>query len=155
MTEEILQRLADRAAITDTVLRFARAFDIQNWSMLRACLTDAVEVDYADFRGEVARILRADVYVQNRSDTLSHLKTHHLVTAHLITIEGNEAECISNMVIYRFAPEMETDNRFDTHGYYTFRLYRSGEAWQIGKIKQTVFWSSGNPRLHGAHRDKR
>jgi hypothetical protein len=154
MTNATLQILADRATIADTVLLFARSFDIQNWSLMRACLLDSIEVDYMVFRGEPVKIIRADVYIESRRSALSRLKTQHLVTGHIISVEGDESECISNFVIYRFAPEVEADNRFDTHGTYTFRLYRSGETWLIGKIKQTVLWSSGNPGIHGAHRDK-
>lgn len=151
MTDTRLHTLLDRAAVTDVVLRFAHAFDMADWPMLRGCFTDEITVDYTDFRGEPETTLPADEFVASRR-TLAHLKTHHLLTGHLVTMNVDEAECLSNFVIYRYDPALAEHNAFDTHGYYIFRLRRLPEGWRIRYIKQSVLWSSGNPLIHGAHR---
>ncbi len=150
MNTNSLQLLLDRAEITDTVLRFARAFDIKDWDLLRTCLTDEIETDYSDFRGEPPGNLKADEYVTSRSSTLQDVKTQHLSTNHLITIDGDEAICISNAVIYRSL--IDRDERYDTYGYYTHTLQKTTEGWKISKIKQTVYWNVGNPLVHGKNR---
>jgi hypothetical protein len=48
----LLQQLADRAGVIDTVLRAARAMDVQDWPALRACLAATLDVDYSDLRGD-------------------------------------------------------------------------------------------------------
>ena len=50
-----LQHLLDRAAITDTIVGAANAFDTQDWDRLRAYLADEVHTDYSEFRGEARR----------------------------------------------------------------------------------------------------
>ncbi len=150
-----VSNLIDRVAISDVVFRFARAFDMHDWALLRSCLTTEIEIDYSDFRGEPPTVVRADDYVANRERTLSDVKTLHLSTNHLITIEGDHAVCISNAVIYRFLPDQPTDNTYDTYGYYTHELTKTSEGWKISRVKQSVFWNNGNPAVHGANRPQK
>ena len=44
----LLQQLADRTSVIDTMLRAARAMDRQDWPGLRACLAATLDVDYSD-----------------------------------------------------------------------------------------------------------
>ena len=82
----LLQQLADRAGIIDTVLRAARAMDLQDWPGLRACLAATLDVDYSDLRGDPPSTIAADAYVAARITGLSGLKTQHISTNHLVTI---------------------------------------------------------------------
>jgi hypothetical protein len=150
-----LQSLIDRAEITDIILNFARAFDIKDWDLMRDCLTDEIETDYSDFRDEPPNIVKADDYVASRRASLSDVRTQHLSTNHLITINDDEAVCISNAVIYRYLPNdagTHEDSHYDTHGAYTHTLRKTPQGWKISKIKQTVYWSIGNPLVHGKNR---
>jgi ketosteroid isomerase-like protein len=150
-----LQSLLDRAEISDIILNFARAFDIKDWDLMRVCLMDEIETDYTDFRDEPPAIVKADDYVASRRNSLDDVKTQHLSTNHMITINGDEAVCLSNAVIYRSLPnEAGTyeGNHYDTHGTYTHTLRKTAQGWKISKIKQTVYWSIGNPLVHGKNR---
>jgi SnoaL-like protein len=80
----LLRRLADRAEITDTILRFARAMDAQDWPLLRSCLLPTVDVDYSDLRGEPPARVSADEFVAARARGLGALKTQHISTNHLV-----------------------------------------------------------------------
>ena len=80
----LLRRLADRTEITDTVLRFGRAMDVQDWSMLRACLAAMVDVDHSDLRGEAPARVSAEDFVAAREKGLHGLRTQHISTNHLL-----------------------------------------------------------------------
>ena len=148
MDEARLQQVLDRMEISDTIIRFARALDIKDWELCRSCFINEIETDYSDLRGQPASSIKADEFVELRRKALSGLKTQHLSTNHIITIEGNEATCISCMVIHRILPNKEGEDFFDTHGYYTHTLVRTSQGWKISKVKQTVLWNKGNPQIH-------
>jgi hypothetical protein len=151
--EPTLRHLIDRAEITDLVLRFARAMDGQDWSLLRSCLAPEVAVDYSDLRGDPPATVSADAFVAARVAGLAGLVTQHISTNHLVTIDGDRAECASCFLIHRVDPAARPgSNSFDTAGHYLHRLSRTPGGWRISGITQTVVWNRGNPDVHGALR---
>jgi len=147
MTDErSLSLMRDRAGVIDVVVALARAFDAKDWAACRRCFTDEIETDYSDLRGEPPQTVRADDFVALRRTALERLKTLHLSANHLVTVDGDRATCVSAAVIHRFRPE--DGERFDTYCAYTHALVRAGGAWKISKIKQTVYWNTGNPEIH-------
>jgi hypothetical protein len=154
MTDErSLSLIRDRAAVIEVVLAVARALDVKDWAACRRCFTDEIETDYSDLRGEPPQIVKADEFVELRRTALERLKTLHLSVNHLVTVDGDRATCVSAAIIHRFRPE--DGERFDTYCAYTHALVRAGGLWKIGKIKQTVYWNTGNPDIHsGARRRK-
>jgi 3-phenylpropionate/cinnamic acid dioxygenase small subunit len=151
MTDErSLSLIRDRAAVIDVVLAAARALDVKDWVAYRGCFTDEIETDYSDLRGEPPQIVKADDFVALRRTALDRLKTLHLSANHLVTVDGDRATCVSAAIIHRFRPE--DGERFDTYCAYTHALVRAGGGWRIIKIKQTVYWNTGNPDIHGGAR---
>lgn len=151
MTDErSLRQLADRAAVIDVVLGFARSLDVKDWAACRRCFTDEIETDYSDLRGEPPATVKADDFVALRRSALERLKTLHLSANHLVTVDGDRATCVSAAVIHRFRPE--DGERFDTYCVYTHALVRTPAGWKISKVKQTVYWNTGNPDVHSGAR---
>lgn len=149
MNSEILQQYIDRSEIIDTVVRFAYALDMKDWSLCRSCFTDLIEADYSDLRKQPATTISADEFIALRQQGLNGLQTHHQSTNHLVTNEGDSASCISCAMIHRF--RTADQDFFDTYGYYTHTLIHTSQGWKICKVKQTVLWNRGNPKLHGAN----
>jgi hypothetical protein len=151
--EEKLQWLVDRAAVIDTVVAFANAFDAQDWGRLRGLLADEVFTDYSQFRGDAPARVTAEAYVAARRTALTGLRTLHLSTNHAVTVNGDRAECVSTYRIYRLDPNGTPGaDRFDTAGTYEHALVRNGEGWRICAVRQTVVVQEGNPAVHGAFR---
>ena len=151
MTDErSLSLIRDRAAVIEVVLAVARALDVKDWAACRRCFTDEIKTDYSDLRGEPPQIVKADEFVELRRTALERLKTLHLSANHLVTVDGDRATCVSAAIIHRFRPE--DGERFDTYCAYTHALVRAGGLWKIGKIKQTVYWNTGNPDIHSGAR---
>ncbi len=150
-----LRRLADRADIVDVILRAADAMDRQDWAALAACLAPVIDVDYSDLRGDPPATVSADEYVTARRAGLAGLRTQHVSTNHLVTIDGDRASCRSCFVIHRVAPALPDGERFfDTAGHYAHALRRGPDGWRITAITQTVVWNRGNPDVHGALRGR-
>jgi 3-phenylpropionate/cinnamic acid dioxygenase small subunit len=150
VTDSSARYLLDRVDIIDVILRFARALDLQDWDLCRSCFADEVEADYSELRGTPPSTTSADAFVALRREGLRGLKTQHLSTNHSVTVDGDAAVCVSYLVIFRYKPG--DDDTFHTHGYYIHNLIRTDDGWKICKVKQSVFWNTGNPRLHGALR---
>ena len=151
MTDEPSTRdLLDRAAVIDVVLGLARALDTKDWAACRRCFMDEIETDYSDLRGEPPSTVTADDFVTLRRTALGRLTTLHLSTNHLVTVQGDRATCVSAAVIYRFRPD--DAERFDTFCAYTHILARTVSGWKISKVKQSVYWNTGNPDVHAGAR---
>lgn len=151
--QAVVLQLADRAAVVDTVIAFANAFDAQDWQTLRRCLADEVHTDYSQFRGEAPAVVSADAYVAARQQGLAGLRTLHISTNHQVQIDGDRAECGSAYRIYRVDPQGRAgENRLDTAGRYEHALVRTAAGWRICAIRQTVVLQTGNPAIHGALR---
>src|SRR5215470_1158144 len=69
---------SDRAAVVDTIARFARAFDERDWAALRRCLASELDTDYSSFRGTPPERTTADTFVAQRRTGLAGLATQHL-----------------------------------------------------------------------------
>jgi ketosteroid isomerase-like protein len=83
-----LRALADRAAIHDVVLRYARAVDRRDWATVATCFTPDAETDYGDFhRGPVDGLLRALADTLPRFDWTMHVIGNHYVDLAAVTAE--------------------------------------------------------------------
>ena len=148
-----IRGIVDRAAVIDTIVAFANAFDAQDWQKLRSHLADEIDIDYSEFRSETPRRVTAEEYIKQRVENLAGLRTLHVSTNHEVTINNNTAECQSAYQIYRLDPTRESQNRLDTAGnYFHSLIQKTDRLWLIAGIKQTVVIVSGNPQIHGALR---
>jgi hypothetical protein len=148
---EQLSWLVNRTEIIETVVRFANAFDKRAWDALRSCLTDCIDTDYSQFRGQAPSQVTADEYIASRRQSLAGLRTLHISTNHEVRIDGSSAVCWSAYRIYRLDPSREPgQNRLDTAGNYEHGLIRTADGWRISSIRQTVTVQQGNTQVHGA-----
>ena len=69
--------IIDRAAVIDTIVAVANAFDAKDWQKLRSHLADEIDIDYSEFRGEPPRRVTAEEYIQQRVENLAGLRTLH------------------------------------------------------------------------------
>jgi hypothetical protein len=137
--------------ISTVIYALAYAMDTKNWEQARSCLLDTLTTDYADLRGEPPSQVSADDYIEKRKTALASLRTQHLSTNHLITLNGDDhATCIAQGVIFRYHPR--TADYFHTHCIYTYQLQLTPDGWKISSIKQSLLWNEGNPALHSGAR---
>jgi hypothetical protein len=90
--EAKLTYLLDRLAISDVQLRYAMGADTRDWVLYRSCFTDEIDTDFTSVFGGQPRRGNADRFVEAARRFLTGLKaTQHMITNHVITIEGDEA----------------------------------------------------------------
>ena len=55
MDQQVLQRLVDRQAIVDVVVRYATGVDRRDWALYASCFTDPCEFDFSALEGSAGR----------------------------------------------------------------------------------------------------
>lgn len=142
----------DRMEVIDTIARFGRALDDQDWPALRRCLAAELDVDYSSFRGTPPARIAADEFVAQRRTGLAGLVTQHLAEGHVVQLDGDAALCRCDFAIRRW-PRDPSDGRFlHSYGTYHYGLRRTADGWEISSIVQAVSRSEGDRELHGALR---
>jgi 3-phenylpropionate/cinnamic acid dioxygenase small subunit len=140
-----LQYLLDRAAISDVQLRYATGIDNRDWTLYRSCFTDEIDIDFTSVFGGAPRGVKADHWVETARRTISGMKaTQHMITNHVITIDGDEATCVAYVQARHHLPNDTGASDQTMFGYYTNRFVRTSGGWKIRACKLTVTWNTGN-----------
>ncbi len=138
MDPDKLQTLVDRMDITDASLRYATGVDLKDRDLYRSCFTEEIEIDFSSLGMGPPMTLPADAWVDQALMLVSGFQsTQHIITNHVITIEGDEATCVAYLQARHFNP----DAMMTVGGYYTNRLVRTAEGWKISKLKLTQTWT--------------
>ncbi len=142
--EQEVQLLADRAAISDVLHRYATGLDMRDWALYRSVFTDEVDIDFSS-AGIPAGRMKADDWVERlRVPFAGFDATQHLSANHVHDIRGDEATCTSYMRAEHFVINSEGENYYTLGGYYTNRLVRTADGWKLCGVTLTVTWNRGN-----------
>jgi 3-phenylpropionate/cinnamic acid dioxygenase small subunit len=145
MDDAKLQVLLDRAEISDVQLRYATGLDSRNWPLFRSCFADEVETDFTSIFGGSPRKVSADKWTDAARRTISGLAaTQHMITNHVITVNGDDATCVAYVQARHYLPNNTGDSTQTMFGYYTNRFVRTRDGWKIRGCKLTLFWQTGN-----------
>jgi ketosteroid isomerase-like protein len=135
MDSNALQGLMDRNAIIDTLTRYATGIDSRDAEIYRSCFTEDLEVDVG---GGAPGACGADAWVDQAFRAVGAFQsTQHIITNHVVTIDGDAATCVAYLQAQHFNPE----SSLLVGGYYTDRLVRVEEGWRIAKLKLTITWT--------------
>ena len=141
-----LTDLIDRAAISDTIFKYATGVDRRDWALYRSIFTDTVDFDFSTWRG-VRQAMSADEWVIAARDTLACFDaTQHNLTNLVITLDGDRATAVVHMVAtHYFDGEVQTLGGFYTHG-----LVRGDDGvWRIAACRLVITWETGDRALFG------
>jgi hypothetical protein len=144
--EKKLQRLLDRADISDVQLRYATGVDMRDWPLYRSCFTADLETDFTSAMGGEPQRMKADHWVETARRVISGLKaTQHMITNHVITFQSDdEATCVAYVQARHHLPNVTGESDQTMFGYYTNRFVRTADGWKIRACKLTVTWNTGN-----------
>jgi hypothetical protein len=146
-TEQQLQLLLDKAAISDVVYSYATGLDRQDWALYRSIFTDEIEMTYPNNNGVPER-LKADDWVARWVPAFAGWDaTQHVSTNHRFEINGDEATCISYMTARHVINSDGVSDYYLIGGYYTNRLVRTPAGWKLRAVTLTVTWIDGNPEI--------
>ena len=147
-SEAHIRRLIDRMAISDVVIAYATGVDRRDWALYRSIFTDPVRIDFASWSGAPASDVAADAWVAGVKAALTPFDaTHHASTNHVVTIDGDRARCVSQMMALHHLVTGDAREMHAIGGYYTNSLVRTEEGWKIAVCALTVTWEMGDRGL--------
>jgi hypothetical protein len=143
-----VQELVDREQIRDVFSRFALAMDTQDWDLLDSVFSAEAVVDHSlegwDGPQAITWTGHDEVMRMMEEGVGRHVAAQHLITNHLVTVEGDRARAVA----YLHSVHLDDGNRPDDHGdhgaWYLTRLVRTpGVGWQFSWMKHTSIWFAG------------
>lgn len=140
---EDLRTLLDRAAIADLRHAYAHGVDRRDWALYRSIFADKVMFDFTSWAG-ICREIDADEWVEMVKATLGPFDaTTHAFSNLLITVDGDEASCITTMS----ARHVLGDEWQILGGYYVDKLRRTANGWKIHACALMITWEEGDRGL--------
>lgn len=148
MGDPALGVVADKLGINEALDDYARGIDSKDWDLVLSCFTENAELDYSAFGGPVGGA--QDVVDWISTSVSAFAMTQHHITNRHITLDGDEAVCVSEL----FAPMgMATDegklSMLFTGGSYDDRLERTPGGWKIAKRVFDRAWMATGPEATG------
>ena len=138
-----MRRLEDRAAISETVTKYAVAVDRRDWTLFAGCFTDPVHADYSENGLPAAEFARDDLVAIVRDAVTGYTATQHLSTNHLIEfddVDPDRAICTSYMYAQHYVDAADEGEFLLLRGSYTNHMVRANDGWRIERLFQHISW---------------
>ena len=111
-------------------------------------LAPRVRLDYTSLAGgEAATVERGDIIAAWRNALGALTATQHLVTNHLVTIDGDQATCTAAFQATHVLANPHGDPTWTLGGHYRFDLTRTSGGWRIAAVTMTADWAAGNQQI--------
>ena len=141
MNETRLQMLIDRMDITDTIIRYATSVDTCDWELFLTCYTDDIEMDMTSIGFDKPLNMPAKEFLEIIKQAVSPFdSTQHILSNHVVKINGDNAECISYLQAQHFRQDETGVHTLTIGGYYSNSYVRTPDGWRISKYKVTKTW---------------
>lgn len=134
-TDEAVRKLADRAAIQDVLLRYARGVDRRDLELVASCFTPDASYEGALASGTIAAALERLRDAMARYDG-----TMHLVGNQLIEVDGDSARSETYAVAYHRLTGTTEATLFIVGVRYLDDLVRDGDEWHICRRVVKTEW---------------
>jgi ketosteroid isomerase-like protein len=139
MSDRALQRLADRAEISDLLLAFARALDTRDWDAYAQTFAEDGEFRIFD----QVRVGREEIAAGPARDLTRFDRTQHFSTNHVIDVDGDRATAQSYMLAIHVPDAAKPDEHADIGGTYRCECVRTPEGWRFQSVAIEVWWTAG------------
>ncbi|WP_024874910.1 nuclear transport factor 2 family protein [Saccharomonospora piscinae] len=144
----------DRAEIIELFGRYADIADTKNFDDLPPLVhADPFTMDFESVTGMPPLETPLDDYVQALSGSFApFIATHHAITGHVISIDGDRATAHAHVRAEHWLPEENArggSNRWLVVGFYDNEAIRTEQGWRFGKVKLTAIYQEGTHLLAG------
>jgi SnoaL-like domain len=140
--------LEDRLAILELIGRLVLLLDARDWDALEGLFTDTVYNDRTSLTGGEPETLGAAEFVGGWRYLMQNLDAvHHLVTCHVITLDGDHATCAANMQGTHVLANSSGGPMWTVGGRHDYQLTRTSDGWRIAGITFTIQWATGNQNI--------
>jgi len=126
-TQDNTQWLADRLACQDVMASYAKGVDERDFELYRSCFADDVKiVGFGD-----AQIDGGDAWTDYVVGALNNFtKTQHMLGPQLATINGDTADCRTDVQAWHLMKE-PADQTLTLWATYLSRMQRTDDGWKI------------------------
>jgi len=151
-TSATLANLIDRAAITDTLHRYAAGLDLNDADLLASSLTEDAVVDLGPAMRRIGYdfppLAPRNTVVTTLIGAVGPLDSSHSISNVRITLEGDSATVLAYAQAQHFKPGSGSDPAVSRHALmmnrYTASMVRDGEQWRIRHLDIANAWFEGD-----------
>jgi SnoaL-like protein len=143
--------LTDRAELIELLGRYADIADLKEFTELPGLVfTDPLTLDFsavADIPPSTTPL--ADYVEMLRFAFAPYTATHHVITGHVVTIDGDSAKIHAHVRAEHWVPEEiagDGPNRWLVVGFYDNEAVRTADGWRLTRVKLTPNHQE-NPQL--------
>lgn len=146
--EARIQRLEDRNAIIDVVIKYATSIDKLDWEGYASIFTDPIHVDLSEAGLPPADFPR-DQFISFVAQGLEawtarqHISPNHKVV--FDDADPDKAVCYSYMYAQHHMKDDPRGDFFLMRGSYDNQMVRTEDGWKIQSLTQHLSWLEGNP----------
>ena len=140
--------IEDRLKILELIGRLSLLLDARDWGPFEELFTDPVHLDRTSlFGGDPETYTPAELAGGFRA-TLGNLDAlHHMITNHVIVLDGDQATCAANMQGTHVLANTTGDSNWTVGGRHDYQLQRTADGWKIAGWTFTVQWATGNMNI--------
>jgi hypothetical protein len=137
--------LEDRLAIIELIGRLALTIDAKDWDTMGQLFTDTVYHDRTSLTGGEPYTAPVAQFVEGWRQTLQGMDAvHHLITNHVIGLDGDQATCAANMQGTHVLANASGGPIWTVGGRHDYQLKRTPGGWRIAGLTFTLEWATGN-----------
>ena len=138
----------DRLAILELIGRLALLLDARDWDTLEGLFADPVYYDRTSLFGGEPQTLSPSELVEGYRQALGNLDAvHHLITCHVINLDGDQATCAANMQGTHVLANTSGGPIWTVGGRHDYQLKRTADGWKIAGLTFTIQWATGNMHI--------
>ncbi|GAA2312909.1 nuclear transport factor 2 family protein [Streptomyces violaceusniger] len=129
---------ADRLAIEDLIVDYAKALDTQDWDLLRSCFLP----DARSTMDTVGTLDSCEALIDELTDRLEVFDAlQHFVTNMAVRVDGDTATALASFVSHHVPRDAEP---YTYGGTFAFDLVRGPGGWRFGSHTCRILWELGN-----------
>ena len=138
----------DRLAILELLGNLALLLDANDWDALERLFTNPLHLDRTSLFGGEPETLSPAELVEAYRGSLGNLDAvHHLITNHVISLDGDHATCAANMMGTHVLANSSGGPIWTVGGRHDYQLERTADGWRIAGWTFTVQWATGNMNI--------
>jgi hypothetical protein len=137
--------IGDRAAVIDTVNRYATALDARDWALLDDVFTPDAVGDYG--AGELTGREALRDMVRRRVGGGG--PSQHLLANHRVELDGDSARCVCQVRAFSAGAGPAAGQSYEVLGEYRDQLVRTKEGWRIARREMRIHHEIGTRDVLG------
>ncbi|WP_067498342.1 nuclear transport factor 2 family protein [Actinoplanes sp. TFC3] len=148
-----MDMFADRAELIELFGRYADIADLKEFTELPTrVFTDPLTLDFSSVAGIPPMSTPLPDYIEILRGTFApYAATHHVITGHVVTIDGDSATIHAHVRAEHWVPDEIAKggpNRWLVVGFYDNEAVRTPSGWRLSRVKLTMSYQE-NPHLSG------